>query len=126
MNIITPSILYIVYHVFYGIQVEHSFHTLKAASWAFVTPLGRALWIDPPWSFVCKLYLLICRITGISFLVYFGFKTIWYYPFILWVIASIIDVGCDVVVRIYRGYGHLTLLGFFVVPIVGVWMWLAV
>ena len=71
-------------------------------------------------------FLILVRINGIAFLIFLGYKHLWWHPILLW-------LGCliatDIAASMFRGPTGLTipaLLGFVILPIIGFALWFSI
>ncbi|MCG7497448.1 hypothetical protein MHO82_11275 [Vibrio sp. Of7-15] len=65
----------------------------------------------------------VARINGIAFLIYLGYKTIWWHPIVIWVFCLF---AIAVLSRIFKGktgFAIPALLAFLVLPISAAYLW---
>lgn len=119
-----PGILYLVFNAFEEIQVLYMDLTLKASPLE-QAPLYLKLWVDPPLSAFTKLFLFLMRPMRWAFLIYLGFQTVWYYHVILLVVSIGTAVAVVTATHLMCGLWTPSLIACLVIPITGVWMWIA-
>lgn len=116
--------LIFVYEVFGNLLTEFARQALLSPAYN-LSELERKLWKGKSvLSTLPLLFLLIARVNGIVFLVYLGFRTVWWHPVALWIGCLVATV---VAASLFRGRTGLALpavLGFAILPIAGVSLWL--
>lgn len=122
---IDTVILFACFEVFQAILVTYMQRSLSADMWD-LAELDITLWRGGAISGFAKLFNLANRVGGIAFLIYLGFCTRWFYPIILYGVTLPTSAILTVIVQRTLGLRTPSLLGFIVIPIVAVWMWLSV
>lgn len=118
-------VLFLIYALFDNIQSSHLYRVMTTDRWS-LAPIEKKIWLDQPQALAAIGFGLAARVYGIVFLIYLGIQTRWYYPILLYVVALPLVVFLQNVVRMKWGVLFPTLLGFIVLPLIGVWMWLSV
>ena len=120
----TTIILFTIYHIFYGLLSYYHYWTMRQDP-VNVAHLDYKLWMEnTPLSGCASLFLLLTRISGIAYLVYLGFKTVWFYPLGLFVFASFVMTIVNGFVRMRFGHNLPALFAFVVLPPVGAYLWI--
>ena len=120
-----PGILCVIFNIFEEISVDYMRRTLKAS------PLDRAqldqwLWINPRVSMVTFSFFFLARIARWLFFVYCGWKITWWYPLLVFGICLTAGALAVAIARLLFGHRWPCLAAFLVMPITGIWMWIAV
>lgn len=123
----TPYIwLIFAYETFENIQTEFARRAISSPAYN-LSALERRLWKDSSvLSLATMGFLIAARINGIVFLIFLGFKTVWWYPIVLWVGCLISSM---VAISLFKGPSGLaipSLLGFIALPILAMALWLSV
>ena len=124
-ELLTPAILFIVFHLFHEIQASHLLLTSQAEP-IDIAPLERKLWLDPPLALYATMLGFAARIAGVGFLIYFGFQTKWWYPLVLFPVSLLVIAFLKTLIRLKLGLLLPSLLGLVIVPATGVAMYLTV
>ena len=118
--------LFLTYQIFYGLLSFYQSSTARAAP-EDVATLDAKLWLEnTPLTTAATVLLLLVRINGLAFLVYLGFKTVWYAPLVLFLGALITMAVFNAIIRSFFGTALPSLLGAAVLPFIGASMWLIV
>jgi len=118
--------LVFIYEVLANLQTEFARSSMVSPIYN-LSALERKLWkSETPSSLIAMLFIFVARINGIAFLIYLGFKTIWWHPILLW-------LGClvctAVAASLFKGKAGLAIpgmLSFIILPFVGVILWFSV
>jgi len=118
--------LIFIYEVFGNLQTEFARRAMTRPVYA-LSALERKLWKgNSIISLASLLFLFAVRINGVAFLVFLGFKTVWWHPIAIW-------VGClvctSVAASMFNGRTGLAIpgmLGFVILPIIAVTLWCAI
>jgi hypothetical protein len=123
---ILTAVLFTIYQIFYGLVSFYHSTTVRARG-IDLAQLDIKLWLeDTPLAAVCTTSILIFRINGIGFLIYFGYKTEWYYAVGIFVGATGFMAILNSIIRMKWGHAAPSLLGFLVLPVVGIAMWFSI
>jgi hypothetical protein len=115
--------LFVTYQVFYGLLSFYHSSTVRASP-EDVATLDAKLWLEnTPLAAAATVFLLLVRINGIALLVYLGFKTAWHVPIVLFFGALLAMAVLSAIIRRAFGTALPSLLGFVILPIVGVVLW---
>lgn len=118
--------LIFIYEVFGNLQTEFARRAMSQPVYA-LSALERKLWKDNSIiSLASLVFLFSVRMNGIAFLVYLGFKTVWWHPIVIWVGCL---VGTGVAASMFNGRTGLAIpgmLGFVVLPIIAVSLWFTI
>lgn len=114
------------YEIFGNLLTEFARQALSSPTYN-TSALERKLWKEKSTlSFFSMVFLFVSRINGIIFLIYLGYKSIWWHPIVLWV-GCLIATG--VVASMLKGRTGIVipaLLGFIVIPVTGITLWLII
>lgn len=114
------------YEILGNIQTEFARRAMGSPLYS-LSALERMLWKDSSLvSLSAMAFLLVARINGIAFLIYLGFRTVWWHPIVLW-LGCLVATG--VVASMLRGRTGLAIpsvLAFVLLPVIALALWSAV
>jgi len=105
------AILFFIFELFQNIQIKCMLAARNAQSWN-LAPIDRKMWLDGPWALYTTCILAVARFAGIAFLLYFGYRTRWFYPIILWCVSMPVSVIFVSIFQVKFNIRYLAFLGY--------------
>ncbi len=116
-------VVFTVYQAFYGLLSFYYSNAMQKHP-EDLSEMECKLWREnTALSAGATLFVLAARITGVAWLVWFGIRTEWYYPALLFVVTLLGTVVINGFIRASFGVAVPALLGFVVLPASGTALW---
>lgn len=111
------------YEVFGNVLTEFARRSMSSPAYS-LSNLERRLWKEnSAISLTALIFLFATRINGIVFLIYLGFRTVWWHPIAIWLGCLVATAVVVSMLRRRTGLAIPALMGFVVLPISGTALW---
>lgn len=116
----------LIYEIFAALQAEFFKQGISSAVYEQSAIERKIFSSGSNLDLVFSTFGTITRINGIAFLVYLGYKTIWWHPVAIWVLGLILIMLVSKYFRGRTGFTIPAFLSFLILPITAAYLWYAV
>ncbi|NOQ81134.1 MAG: hypothetical protein GQ548_01240 [Methylophaga sp.] len=116
-------VVIIIYEVFAGLQTEFFRQGITSAVYEQSALERKIFSSGSSLDLIFSTFGTIARINGIAFLIYLGYKTVWWHPIVFWVLGLLFIMLFANFCRGKIGFIIPAFLAFLVLPVSAIYLW---